>query len=445
MPSVQRGQVVKRPYGIWAARWYDEAGARRQQGGFQTKSAASAWLDSKLDEVVALRRGDPSALRRRQMLTLSELVDEYLDTYTGEKNSKRTLNERLRYSTRTFGDVPLDRLDVAQLARWRTTLPERSAWAIVKALRQVLGYAVRVGLLADNPAKHVPNPEPKRREVQTFASVAELEAVADELSPAYRAVPLLAGLTGLRPEEWIALTRADIDRAVGLVHVRRVYTDGTVKQYGKQAGSLRAVPLPARAAQALSDAPPRLDTALLFPGARGGHLNLHKWRREEWTPAVRAAGLPAPSPLRAPSHVRVVLHRRGRLALRAGAVHGDERRADRQDLRAPPPRLARAGTAGARHVPRRERGRHEGGTWTLTSSRSGAARRGSSRRAAARSRPKWRRAKSSRSAGIYGRTIPRRSPPPRPARRVWARSRHAPRTLSTTLERRNPRSDGGFS
>jgi integrase len=37
--------------------------------------------------------------------------------------------------------------------------------------------------------------------------------------------------------------------------------------------------------------PPRLDTPLLFPGERGGYLNLHNWRRDDWTPAVRAAGL----------------------------------------------------------------------------------------------------------------------------------------------------------
>ena len=36
---------------------------------------------------------------------------------------------------------------------------------------------------------------------------------------------------------------------------------------------------------------PRIDTPLPFPGARGGHLNLASWRRRQWTPAVRAAGL----------------------------------------------------------------------------------------------------------------------------------------------------------
>jgi integrase len=35
----------------------------------------------------------------------------------------------------------------------------------------------------------------------------------------------------------------------------------------------------------------RIDTPLLFAGLRGGHLNLHNWRRDAWKPALTAAGL----------------------------------------------------------------------------------------------------------------------------------------------------------
>jgi integrase len=159
-----------------------------------------------------------------------------------------------------------------------------------------LHYAVRAKLLDENVATRVPNPEPKRREVPAFATITELEAVAAELFPAYRAVPIFVALTGLRPEEWLALERGDVDRDAGVVHVRRVYTDGQVKLYGKQTRSLRTVPLPLRAARALAAVPPRLETRLVFPGVRGGHLNLHEWRAEEWTPGVRAAGLAHRSP-----------------------------------------------------------------------------------------------------------------------------------------------------
>ena len=104
---------------------------------------------------------------------------------------------------------------------------------------------------------------------------------------------MFATLTGLRTEELRGLKRKDVDRAAGVVHVRRVFTDGQVKLYGKTSRSLRAVPLPLRAALALEELPPRVSVIphSCFPGVRGGHLTLHNWRRDEWTPALRAAGL----------------------------------------------------------------------------------------------------------------------------------------------------------
>jgi integrase len=306
MPSAQRGTLAKRG-DRWSARWRDETGKPRRRTfatGREGKAEAQAFLERTLREVEAHRNGDPVAVRRRDLPTVGELVDEYLGQHNAEANTIRTLRARLCYVTEGpkldgeggWSDLRIDRLTLAGIGAWRRRLPERSAHAIHKALRQVLHYALRAKLLDENPATLAPNPEPKRREVLAFASLDELEVVGAELSPQFRPLPLFVALTGLRPEEWLALERGDIDRDASLVHVRRVFTDGQVKLYGKQTRSLRAVPLPARAAQALDELPPRLDTRLLFPGARGGHLNLHAWRSDEWTPAVRASGLEHRSP-----------------------------------------------------------------------------------------------------------------------------------------------------
>jgi integrase len=299
MPSVQRGTVTKRGK-WWCARWRDENDRERFQGCFDTKSAAREWLDSKVDEVAALRRGDLKTIRRREMPTLGELVAEFIGQHAAEDSTIESLRKRLRYAldgsdlkgNGGWRNVRIDHLQPAEIGAWRKRLPTRSAYGIVKSLRQVLHYAVRAKLLDENPAALVANPEPKRGEVPTF-TLDELETLSAELLPRYRAIPIFAALTGLRPCEWIALERRDVDRkAGGTVSVRREYVDGAVKLYGKTTRSLRTVPLPLRAAEALSEHPTRLDSQLLFPAPRGGHVDLQDWRWRNWNPALRAAELP---------------------------------------------------------------------------------------------------------------------------------------------------------
>lgn len=184
---------------------------------------------------------------------------------------------------------------VDELAGWQTRLPARSRYGRVQALRQVLEAAVRWGYMGKNPAKLAgPNPQPPPRPVRAF-TFAELDALAAELAPRYRPLPLFAAATGLRPEEWAALERRDVDRAVGLVSVRRSVSSGELVEYGKTSGRRRQVPLSRRALAALEAVPARLDTPLLFPAPTGGLLNLDNFRRREWAPAVESSGIARPA------------------------------------------------------------------------------------------------------------------------------------------------------
>lgn len=180
----------------------------------------------------------------------------------------------------------------AEIAAWRTTLPERSRYGIVQAFRQALEAAIRWGDMERNPAKLAgANPPPTPRGVRSFAWP-ELEALALELGPVYGPMIRFAAATGMRPEEWGALERQHVDRARGVARVVRTHVEGRTKAYGKTSASLREVPLSARAASALDDVPARLDTQLVFYGRRGAHVNLRNFRRREWTPALEAAGIP---------------------------------------------------------------------------------------------------------------------------------------------------------
>jgi integrase len=293
MPPTQRGQAYKIGGGRWGLRWYDHGGVRRRKSPFPSKSAALAHYR---DIIEPQLRGEPARLPD---LTLAELVDLYLERHSVSVRPRtiQTLPERLVHATTAFGDVPLRDLErmSGEVAAWQANLPARSRYGLVQALRQTLGAAVRWGYIGTNPATLAGrNRQPAPRPVRVY-SRGELDAIGAELSPAYRTLPRFAAATGLRPEEWQALERRDLDRGGRLVNVLRTVSDRQVVELGKTSGARRQVPLSLRALAALDEILPRLDTPLLFPAPRGGLLNLDNWRRREWGPALEASGTARPA------------------------------------------------------------------------------------------------------------------------------------------------------
>lgn len=130
----------------------------------------------------------------------------------------------------------------------------------------------------------------ERREQRPFETWEEVEAMSAEMDPRFASIPIVLVGTGLRPEELFALERRDLE--AGVLSVERVFTQGRLKDCKKSGRQRRRVPLRRKAVDALRALPPRLDTPLVFPAARGAHFDLERFRSRKSAPALRAAGIP---------------------------------------------------------------------------------------------------------------------------------------------------------
>jgi integrase len=188
-------------------------------------------------------------------LTLGEWVEEYLEAHQGERVTVAKLRWLLGKATAELGGVRLAELSPEQVCAWRLTVSEGHRFEATQALRQVLNRAVAWKLIDENPAKRgVPNPGRRCREQRPFESWAQIGSLAERLGPMFGPMVVFAAATGLRPSELFALEQGDLDRAAGVVQIRRAYANGRVKQT-KTRLSRRAVPLQA-IAEHRDDRPP---------------------------------------------------------------------------------------------------------------------------------------------------------------------------------------------
>ena len=388
------GNARELPSGRWQARYVGPDGlTRKAPHTFATERQAQQWLTVVESEIIKGSWVAPEAGEVN--------LDAYVERWIAERKLAPRTREAYEDLNRLYIRPHLGNLDVGAvrpqtIRTWRRRLLDGGASEpqAVKAycvLRAVFNTALKEdGIIRENPCRikgydryHTPE--------RPVATIAQVFALADAVPVRFRALVIVAALSGLRWGELAALRRCDVDLTQGAVRVpRKLAALRHGMEFGppKSEAGNRTVALPRAAVTALR---PHLlahvgadQEALVFTGAKGAALRTGNFRRAaSWATAVRKAGMPAGFTFHDLRHTgnnlaaasgastRELMHRMGHSSMRAALIyqHATSER-DREIAANIDKRIdGQRGTKLARPSRRRTRDDPDGGTACVTARR----------------------------------------------------------------------------
>ena len=285
------GGLRKLPSGRWQANYTGRVGLiHKAPRTFDAKDDGVGWLNQER-RLIDMDVWTPPAARnaeRAPALTLGDVAERwYAQTVNRHKPRTRSVNRGYldRLILPELGAVPIDELTTTTVREWYAGLdssyPARNSNAY-SLLRTILNQAVDDALIGSNPAR-IKGAAVKHRERQPVAlSGDEIRALAAAMSvERYRALVLLAAVSGLRFGEVTALRRRDLVLSDEGCHV--TVTRAVVRLKGeyrvdrpKSRAALRTVPLPSGLRDALEDHLERFSASgrdgLVFPACAAEFL-----------------------------------------------------------------------------------------------------------------------------------------------------------------------------
>ncbi len=271
---------------------------------FTAKMDAEGWLNN---ERRAIERDEwiPPRLRvaerKAKAITLAEYADKWVEHRNIKPRTRSMYEDLLRLHIKPpLGRLPLKNITPEAIRGWYASLGSDHARRNSHAyglLHAICATAVADSLIVANPCNlsRVMNP-PRKRE-PTILSVAEVAALADAIKPErLRCLVLLSAWTGVRWGEVSELRRRDVSDDCSVLYVSRAVTrrKGEYRVDTPKSGKGRAVVIPPHirgdlAEHLAANVKPGGD-ALLFPAARGGHMNDRVFSREYFAAALAAIG-----------------------------------------------------------------------------------------------------------------------------------------------------------
>ncbi|MFH9988446.1 tyrosine-type recombinase/integrase [Streptomyces luteogriseus] len=254
---------------------------------------------------------------RTARTTFRQYAERWVNTHTGEINSREAAERRLRlHAYPHIGSRPLGSFKPEHIRAWisdlEATVPAEShRRIIVGTVSAALSAAVDDGLLSKNPcrARTVQLPKPGKPRVVPWTA-AQVFGVRTALPRRYQAAVDAGAGCGLRQGEIFGLALDELDYHGGwltvghqLKRIRGKYVFALPK-----GGKVRDVPLPKAVATALRDHStevepinvtlpwrtpdgPLVTKRLIFSGPEGNHVRVSNFNDHHWKPALAAAGI----------------------------------------------------------------------------------------------------------------------------------------------------------
>src|SRR6266567_2788273 len=230
MSRLQQGSLLKlkRKAGpdVWVFRWYDETnGTRTYRKRTLGTVARYPHLRDAEKAADALRNTINSEFVVPE--TIAELVTHYRDNeLTEEKKAYATIEANTHYLTNhivpKWGAMYLQDVRTVDVELWlhSLTFAPGTRSKIRNIMSAVFNHAIRHEWMDRNPITKVRTSSKRLREPDVLSPV-ELAALLAELDLRERAMVMLAGSTGLRRSELVALTWREIDLELMQVNVHR--------------------------------------------------------------------------------------------------------------------------------------------------------------------------------------------------------------------------------
>ena len=223
------GQIIKRGEKTWLVRIFDgrDADGRRRYINktiHGSKRKAEKYIRDSMHDIDRGMFVEPSSL------TLGDFLDKWLESAVRPRVQVRTADgyEALlrRYVREPLGKKRLDKLQPLDIQKvYGEMMTQELSARVVRhthsALHNALKQALKWGLIARNPSDLVELPKVPYKERRVFSPEEAAQFLKVARVKPNGLVFEFALLTGMRPEEYLALQWADLDFRRNTVRVRR--------------------------------------------------------------------------------------------------------------------------------------------------------------------------------------------------------------------------------